>query len=91
MPIELLPRHVHPNARGCNGKGFITDGEENLQQAFEDELKNTRGLRCFKLFENNCKEKLREIAVRHEKEQRFFLHQVFGIPGKQQGILDTVY
>ena len=72
-------------------KGFITDGEENLQQAFEDELKNTRSYRCFKLFENNCKEKLREIGVRHKKKQRFFLHQLFGIPGKQQRILDTVY
>ena len=70
-------------------KGFITDGKENLQRVFEDELKNARSLRCFKNFEN--KEKLREIGIRHKKEQRFFLHQVFGIPGKQQGILDAVY
>ena len=72
-------------------KGFITDGEENLQRVFKSELKNARSLRCFKFFENNYKEKLREIGIRHKKEQRFFLHQVFGIPGKQQGILDAVY
>jgi len=39
-------------AAKCKGlskaKGFVTDGEEALSRAFEDELKNTRSLRCFK-------------------------------------------
>ena len=55
-------------ASKCKGlskaKGFITDGEENLQRVFEDELKNTTGLCSFKHFENNCMEKLREFAIK---------------------------
>lgn len=78
----------------CKGlskaKGFITDGEETLSRAFEDELKNARSLRCFKHFESNCKEKLRTIGIREAKEQRFFLQKVFGVPGKEHGILDAV-
>ena len=81
-------------ARKCKGlskaKGFITDGEETLSRAFEDELKNARSLRCFKHFESNCKEKLRTIGVREAKEQRFFPQKVFGVQGKEQGILDAV-
>lgn len=46
-------------------KGFITDGEENIQRAFKDELKNARSLRCFEHFENNYKGKLREIGICH--------------------------
>lgn len=71
-------------------EGFITDGEETLSRAFEDELKNARSLRCLKHFESNCKEKLRRIRNCEAKEQRFFLQQVFGVPGKEHGILDTV-
>lgn len=78
----------------CKGlskaKGFITDVEETLSRAFEDELKNARSLRCFKHFESNCKEKLRTIGIREAKEQRFFLQKVFGVPGKENGILDAV-
>ena len=70
-------------------KGFITDGEENLYKAFEDELKNARSLRCFKHFETNCKEKLRTTGIRKTKEQRFFLQRVFGVHGKEEGILDA--
>ena len=69
-------------------KGFITDGEEALSRAFEDELKNTRSLRCFKHFETNCKEKLRAIGIREAKE-RFFMQRVFGVPEKEDGILDA--
>ena len=89
---RTLARTCESKCKGLSkAKGFITDGEENPQRVFKDELKNARSLRCFKLFENNCKEKLREIGIRHKKEQRFFLHQVFGFPGKQQDILDAVY
>jgi len=70
-------------------KGFITDGEENLYKAFEDEMKNARSLRCFKHFETNCKEKLRTTGIRKTKEQRFFLQWVFGVHGKEEGILDA--
>lgn len=80
-------------AAKCKGikkaKGFITDGEENLYTAFEDELKNAKSLRCFKHFETNCKEKLRTAGIRKTKEQRFFLQRVFGVHGKEEGILDA--
>ena len=69
-------------------KGFITDGEEALSRAFEDKLKNTRSLRCFKHFETNCKEKLRAIGIREAKE-RFFMQHVFGVPEKEDSILDA--
>ena len=75
-------------AAKCKGlskaKGFVTDGEEALSRAFEDELKNTRSLRCFKHFETNCKEKLRAIGIREAKEQRFFMQRVFGVPARLQ-------
>ena len=78
----------------CKGfskaKGFITDGEEELQRAFQNNLENAQSLRCFKHFESNCKEKLREIGIRQRKDQRYFLHKVFGVPGKEEGILDAV-
>ena len=81
-------------AAKCKGlskaKGFITDGEENLHRAFEDELTKAKSLRCFKHFESNCKEKLRTIGIRQTKEQRFFLQRVFGVKGKEEGILDAV-
>lgn len=73
-----------------NAKGFITDGEVNLQKAFTDELKNATSLRCFKHFQSNCKEKLRQIGIRESKEQRFFLQRVFGVPRKVEGLLDAV-
>ena len=80
-------------AAKCKGlskaKGFVTDGEEALSRAFEDELKNIRSLRCFKHFETNCKEKLRAIGIREAKEQRFFMQRVFGVPEKEDGILDA--
>lgn len=78
----------------CKGlseaKGFITDGEENLQRAFEDELTKAKSLCCFKHFESNCKEKLRTIGIRQTKEQHLFLQRVFGVQGKEEGILDAV-
>lgn len=79
--------------RKCNGltdaKGFVTDGEEALQHAFEDQLKKSQSLRCFKHFENNCKDKLRKLGIRQEKNQRYFLGKTFGIKGKEEGILDA--
>ena len=67
-------------ASKCKGlskvKWFISDGEGNLPRAFEDELKNARSLPCFKHFESNCKEKLREVGICHTR--------------KQQGILEAV-
>lgn len=78
----------------CKGfskaKGFITDGEEELQRAFQNNLENAQSLRCFKHFESNCKEKLREIGIRQRKDQRYFLHKVCGVRGKEEGILDAV-
>ena len=51
---RTLARTCESKCKGLSkAKGFITDGKENLQRVFKDELKNARSLRCFKLFENN--------------------------------------
>ncbi|PIK57067.1 hypothetical protein BSL78_06007 [Apostichopus japonicus] len=70
-------------------KGFVTDGEVGLFQAFESDIPLAKHLRCFKHFENNCREKLRSIGIQARKDQRFFLQKVFGMKGKSKGILDA--
>ena len=70
-------------------KGFITDGEEELQNAFKQELKSAKALRCFKHFERNCIEKLRAIGIREKRDHSYFIGKTFGIPGKCEGILDA--
>ena len=54
-------------------KGFIIDGETALQNAFQFhlQLKHSQSLRCFKHFENNCKNKLRDRHKRKGSEVRF--------------------
>ena len=58
-----------------DAKGFVTDRETALQNAFQEQLKNSQSLRCFKHFESNCKNQLRELGIRHEKDQKFFLRR----------------
>ena len=72
-----------------DAKGFVTDGETALQNAFQEQLKNSQSLRCFKHFENNCKNKLRELGIRSEKDQKYFLGKTFGVRGKEEGIIDA--
>ena len=72
-----------------DAKGFVADGETALQNAFQEQLKNSQSLRCFKHFENNCKNKLRELGIRSEKDQNFFLEKTFGVLGKEEGIIDA--
>ena len=73
-----------------NAKGFITDGETALQNAFQEQLKHSQSLRCFKHFENNCKNKLRDLGIKSEKDQKYFLAKTFGVRGKEEGIIDAV-
>ena len=72
-------------------KGFIIDGETALQNAFQFhlQLKHSQSLRCFKHFENNCKNKLRDIGIR-EKDQKYVLSKTLGVRGKEEGIIDAV-
>lgn len=74
-----------------NAKGFITDRETALQNAFQFhlQLKHSQSLRCFKHFENNCKNKLRDIGIR-EKDQKYVLSKTLGVCGKEEGIIDAV-
>ena len=73
-----------------DAKGFVTDGEMQLQNAFKDELKSARPLRCFKHFEGNCRETLRKIGIREKKDQRYFIEKTFGVKDKVEGILDAL-
>ena len=74
-----------------NAKGFISDGETALQNAFQFhlQLKHSQSLRCFKHFENNCKNKLRDLGIR-EKDQKYILAKTFGVRGQEEGIIDAV-
>ena len=75
-----------------NAKGFITDGETALQNSFQFhlQLKHSQSLRCFKHFENNCKNKLRDLGTKREKDQKYVLAKTFGVRGKEEGVIDAV-
>ena len=77
----------------CKGldkcKGYITDGEDTLDMAWNTDLQRAKHLRCVKHFEGNCKEELRRIGIREKKTQKFFLEKVFGVPEKGDGIVDA--
>ena len=72
----------------CKGftdvKGFVTDGEVELQRAFDGSLPTGQSLRCFKHFESNCKEKLREIGIKTQERSKVFLAQSFWCPGERR-------
>ena len=73
-----------------NAKGFITDGEQALHDSLKEDLKHATGLRCFRHFYQNCKDKLCSLKIRTKKEQKFFLHKVFDDSGSGDGILDAI-
>lgn len=77
------------NCKGLSeAKGYITDGEEELDRAWKTELTKATHLRCIRHFEGNCKQKLCEIGISDAKNQKWFLEKVFGVPGKVTGVVD---
>lgn len=68
-------------------RSFMTDGEEALIQAWSADMPKAKHLSCFKHFEDNCKEKLRTLGICNTKQQSAFINKVFGVRGKQEGIL----
>ena len=70
-------------------RDFMTDGEEALIHAWSADMPKAKHLRCFKHFEGNCKEKLRTIGICSAKDRKKFLNKVFGVYGKEEGILDA--
>ena len=52
-------------------------------------MPKAKHLRCFKHFEGNCKKKLRTLGICSTKHQSTFINKVFGVRGKQEGILDA--
>ena len=87
---RILSSVCATNIKNLNqAKGFVTDGEEPLIQAWSAEIPKAKHLRCFKHFEGNCKEKLRKIGICSAKDQKKFLNKVFGVYGKEEGILDA--
>ena len=70
------------------GKGFITDGEEALYSALGEVMRHATALRCFRHFQQNCRDKLKKIGIRKRNEQKPFLERVFGTP-TSEGVLDA--
>ena len=60
------------------GKGFKTDGEEALHLALKEVMGHATGLRCFRHFKQNCRDKLHKV----------FLGVVFG-NSDSDGILNA--
>ena len=60
------------------GKDFITDREEALYSALSEGMHHTTGLRCFRHFYQNCRDKLHKLGIEKKQEQKFFLEAVFG-------------
>lgn len=71
------------------GKGFITDGEETLYSALREVMRHATGLRCFRHFYQNCKDKLHKLGIHKKQNQKFFLEVVFGKGDDSDGILDA--
>lgn len=86
---KVLSSTCVSNCKGLSqAKGYMTDGEEALDRAWKTELPKATHLRCIRHFEGNCKQKLRDIGITEAKKQKFFLDEIFGVPGKVEGIVD---
>lgn len=70
------------------GKGFITDGEDALHSALGEGMRHATGLRCFRHFQQNCRDKLHKLGIQKPQHQRFFLETVFG-KATEEGVLDA--
>lgn len=77
----------------CKGlekcRGHITDGETALEMPWKSDLPKATSLRCVKHFEGNCKAELYKTGIWEKKSQKFFLDRVFGVHGKEEGIVDA--
>lgn len=82
MPFRLVVKGL------SEAKGYITDGEEELDHAWRTELTKATHLRCIRHFKGNCKQKLHKIGISDAKSQKWFLEKVFGVPGKVIAIVD---
>lgn len=47
------------------------------------------GLRCFRQFYQNCRDKVHRLRIQKKEEQKFFLEAVFGKGQVSDGILDA--
>ena len=52
------------------GQSFITDGEEALYSALGEVMRHATGLRCFRHFQQNCRDKLKKTGIRKRNEQK---------------------
>ena len=77
----------------CKGlekcRGHIKDGETALEMPWKSDLPKATSLRCVKHFEGNCKAELYKTGIWEKKSQKFFLDRVFGVQGKEEGIVDA--
>ena len=71
------------------GIGFITDGEDALHSALKEVMRHATGLRCFRHFYQNCRDKLHKLGLQKKQHQKFFLEAVFGNSDDISGILDA--
>ena len=60
------------------GKGYITDGEDALHSALREVMRQATGLRCFRHFYQNCRDKLHKLGIQKKEEHKSFLEAVFG-------------
>lgn len=70
------------------GKGYITDGEDALYSALREVMRQATGLRCFRHFYQNCRDKLHKLGIQKKEDQKFFLEVIFGKGEVSDGILD---
>ena len=68
------------------GKGFITDGEEALYSALGEVMWHATGLRCFRHFQQNCRDKQNKIGTCKRNDQKPFVDRVFEKP-TSEGVL----
>ena len=54
------------------GKGFITDGEEALHSALNEGMRHATGLRCFRHFYQNCRDKLQKLGIKKKTRTKVF-------------------
>ena len=71
------------------GKGYITDGEDALYSALREVMRQATGLRCFRHFYQNCRDKLHKLGIQKKEDQKFFLEVIFGKGEVSDGILDA--
>ena len=51
-------------------------------------MRHATGLRCFRHFQQNCRDKLHKLGIHKQTKQKFFIDTVFGTP-TSEGLLDA--